>query len=469
MQTIKVTKGLSVAPKHITGSGSSFTRKNASYSAASMEILITTTNSVACFGKDYCHIKPNLHVRLHESVVKGQKLFTDKKNPASVTLSPVAGTITSIKLGKRRVLKELLISIDNQSSANSDQNLLNINSDFEMPISISKNLNSSDPMIIKQGLIDCGLFSAFRTRPFSLIPDSREKPQHIFVTAIDTNPYATNPRNFLTSKLTAFRRGLELITQLSSGYVYVSQSPGEPLSGGISPQIRDVAFIGPHPTGNAGTHINHLFPLDRNKNVWVIDSQEVVAIGKAAQSGLITHQRVFSLFDALSQNQYLVEAPIGSHIENLINNLVNTHNMEGLSKSNNHSGYYWAGNPYSGKFAKYLRRFDRQIIIPRLKKLKKTTIPDKIFLRKLKNLIFAPSTNLIAEPWLDTVSPLSQSITPMLRALSCGDVERAEAFGCLRFDNDDIQFLSYLLNKYTDYGSLLDSCHQQIQDDLKLG
>ncbi|MGJ8868734.1 NADH:ubiquinone reductase (Na(+)-transporting) subunit A, partial [Salmonella enterica subsp. enterica serovar Kentucky] len=46
---------------------------------------------------------------------------------------------------------------------------------------------------VEQRLLDSGLWTALRTRPFSRIPVPGSRPAAIFVTAIDTNPLAADP------------------------------------------------------------------------------------------------------------------------------------------------------------------------------------------------------------------------------------------------------------------------------------
>jgi len=64
------------------------------------------------------------------------------------------------------------------------------------------------------------------------------------------------------------------------------------------------------------------------------------------------------------------------------------------------------------------------------------------------------------------VTPLTNETVPLLRALICGDMETAEACGCLRFSAEDIQPLSVLCGGQFDFRELLQSCHRKIEDEL---
>ena len=55
-----------------------------------------TTKSVGVLGNDFHGMKPTMLVKEEESVVKGQPLFEDKKNPGVIFTAPVSGVISSI-------------------------------------------------------------------------------------------------------------------------------------------------------------------------------------------------------------------------------------------------------------------------------------------------------------------------------------------------------------------------------------
>jgi Na+-transporting NADH:ubiquinone oxidoreductase subunit A len=55
----------------------------------------------------------------------------------------------------------------------------------------------------------------------------------------------------------------------------------------------------------------------------------------------------------------------------------------------------------------------------------------------------------------DRVMPLDLLATPLLRALLVGDVETAEALGCLELEEEDLALCTLLCPSRIEYGSLL--------------
>jgi Na+-transporting NADH:ubiquinone oxidoreductase subunit A len=79
-------------------------------------------------------IKPRLKAAWGDKVKIGTPLFEDKRNPDIVFLSPGSGRIEAINFGKRRVIKEIVISLDKdekeeQFKAISTNGIENLNRD----------------------------------------------------------------------------------------------------------------------------------------------------------------------------------------------------------------------------------------------------------------------------------------------------------------------------------------------------
>lgn len=91
-----------------------------------------------------------------------------------VFTAPASGTITAINRGEKRVLQSVVIDVQGNESVtfakyNADQ------------------LNTLSSEQVKQNLIDSGLWTALRTRPFSKVPAVDAEPSSLFINAMDTN------------------------------------------------------------------------------------------------------------------------------------------------------------------------------------------------------------------------------------------------------------------------------------------
>ena len=170
--------------------------------------------------------------------------------------APASGTVAAINRGERRVFQSLVINVEGDES--------------ETFASYSgSELKSLERSKVVDNLVESGLWTAFRTRPFSKVPEVASVPSSIFVTAMDTNPLAASPEVVLADQAEAFADGLTVLTRLTEGKVFVCKAAGAKI-----PTTSDVTveeFAGVHPAGLAGTHIHFLDPVNDKKTVWSIN------------------------------------------------------------------------------------------------------------------------------------------------------------------------------------------------------
>jgi len=132
--------------------------------------------SAAIFGREFPGVKFELLVEQGSSVKAGEALLRDRHRPAVVFTSPISGTLGSINRGSRRALVSLTVIGDGADNAVA----------FHVPDMPSR-------VQIRRLVLDSGLWTALRTRPFGHIPDPAGEPKALFVTAVDTEPLAPDP------------------------------------------------------------------------------------------------------------------------------------------------------------------------------------------------------------------------------------------------------------------------------------
>lgn len=239
-------------------------------------------NRVALIGDDYIGMKPTMLVNSGDRVQLGQPLFEDKKNPGVIFTAPASGTVTEVNRGAKRKFESVEIDVEGDDRV-----------EFE-------EARGADPLSLgREGvttqLLQSGLWTSLRTRPFGKVPAPGTTPSSIFVQAIDTNPLAADPAIAMAQGKEQFVLGLQSLTQLTDGKVFVctgkeAEIPGDGIEG-----VQVEAFSGPHPAGLVGTHIHMLDPVGPTKTVWYIGYQDVCAIGSLLQSGTLDVRRVISL------------------------------------------------------------------------------------------------------------------------------------------------------------------------------
>ena len=131
---------------------------------------------LAVMGDDYKGMRPQMLVEVGSRVEVGQKLFEDKKRPGVFITAPGAGEIININRGEKRKFESLLIKLASE----------------EKSVAFKTGLSQSAEEI-RKGLVDSGLWTALRTRPYDKTPYIGTSPASIFVKAMDTNPLSFDP------------------------------------------------------------------------------------------------------------------------------------------------------------------------------------------------------------------------------------------------------------------------------------
>lgn len=423
----------------------------------------TAVKRVALLGEEYIGMRPSMAVREGDRVQKGQLLFEDKKNPGVRFTAPASGTVSAIHRGERRVLQSVVIDVDGEESVHFPR--------YELAELAGLTRES-----VQQQLLESGLWTAFRTRPFSKIPAPGSVPAAIFVTAIDTNPLAADPQPIILAQREAFDAGLTLLTRLTDGKVHVCQAGGGKLGGHPVGQVTFNQFAGPHPAGLAGTHIHFLEPVSLKKQVWHLNYQDVIAVGKVFLEGELYNERIVALGGPQVKEPRLLKTCLGASLDELLED-------ELLDDENRIiSGSVLSGTHARGPHA-FLGRFHLQISVVkegREKELFGWVMPGKdkfsitrttvghFLKRKLFN--FSTDTNggeraMVPIGNYERVMPLDILPTILLRDLLAGDTDSAQALGCLELDEEDLALCTYVCPGKYEYGPALRSVLTQIEQE----
>ena len=111
-------------------------------------------SSVALLGGDYVGLEPRMLIQEGDRVKAGQPLFIHKRDPDVLYTAPGSGIVKAINRGARRVLKSVVIELQN------DQTSAVVREPEPDPHAVS-------PETLRDALLKSGLWTAFRTRPFS--------------------------------------------------------------------------------------------------------------------------------------------------------------------------------------------------------------------------------------------------------------------------------------------------------------
>ena len=422
-----------------------------------------TVSEVALVGPDYVGMRPTMAVQVGDRVKKGQILFEDKKTPGVLHASPAAGIVKAINRGEKRAFLSIVIAMDQADDAEDQETFASY-----LP-ELLEQLPLED---LKSNLIKSGLWTAFRTRPFSRVPAIDSLPHSLFVTAIDTHPLAAWPEPIIRERAEDFQSGLRVLSQIAGKQLFLCRAPQEePLPGEDLPYVETVVFDGPHPAGLPGTHIHKLDPVGMHKTAWHIGYQDVIAIGHLFSTGRLDTTHVISLGGPSVKNPRLIRTRIGANLTELLKDEL----QEGKRENDRHrvvSGSVLGGRE-AGDHLEYLGRFHNQItvlpelvrreffgwIMPGMNKFSLTRSlisaflpPRRLPLNTAQN---GGERSIFPVDAFDRVTPIDIMPVFLFRALAIQDIEGSEELGCLELDEEDLALCTFACPGKNDYGVML--------------
>lgn len=421
---------------------------------------VRAAGSVGIIGDDYIELKPRIAVSEGDTVVVGSPIMTDKRTPDVQIVSPVAGRVRAINRGARRKL--ISIVIDVEDSAGEPVNFENVG-DASTREGITKRLCAS------------GLWTSFRTRPYSKIPEPNTAPAAIYVTALDTEPLATDPRLAISEEPEAFAKGLQAVSMLTDGKTYLCHAPGDALPGRDLPNVEAVSFEGPHPAGLAGTHIHFLKPPQADEFVWTIGYQDIIAIGRLMLTGIYDPRCIIALSGPACKDPRLIRTIAGASLSDLCADDLPDYPVRMIS------GSVLSGRAGEGETA-YLGRYARQItLIEEDKKqipmgwirpmVSKFAI-QPVLGSALSKRKFPLTSNLnggrramVPLGTFEELMPQDYLPTQLLRALLVMDTDQAQLLGALELDEEDLALVGFACPAKYEYGMALRDCLTKIEKE----
>ena len=414
-------------------------------------VQAVTVGTVGVLGADYIGLKPRLAVEEGDVVARGAPIMAHKDNPEAQITSPVSGRIKAINRGARRKLISVEIEVDEGAAE---------------PVDFSGIGNVGTGDGVAERLCASGLWTSFRTRPYSHVPLASDRPAAIYVTAMDTEPLSPDPAPIIAAEAEAFCRGLEAISSLTEGATYLCQAAGSGVPGSDVKGITPVAFSGPHPAGLAGTHMHFLEPPTSERFVWTIGYADVITIGWLLLTGKLDTTRTIAIAGPLASPPRLVKCVAGASMTELCAG----DNPDGLPMRVI-SGSVLSGRAGEGVDA-YLGRYARQITLmeedheqipmgwirPMSSKYAFQPVLGSAFTRKLYDL----TTNLnggrramVPIGTFEELMPQDYMPTQLLRSLLVMDTDQAQALGALELDEEDLGLCGFACPAKYEYGMAL--------------
>lgn len=428
---------------------------------------------VALVADDFPVLKARMAVKEGDSVKRGQLLFEDRNNAGVLHTSPGAGRIVAINRGERRILQSIVIELS-EGELSGEPGFDEFESFEAYRGADPSGLPAED---VEALLVESGMWTALRARPFGKAPELGSRPAAIFVTAADSDPLAADPDVVLADQKDEFDRGLQALCRLTEGPTYLCVGEGSRIPEGLSAPVSVESFSGPHPSGTAGVHIHTLAPVSRTRTVWQVGYQDVASIGRLFETGRLDVQRIVALGGPPVTKPRLLATRVGASVGEIAE-------REGLS-----GDLRWiSGSLFSGKACveapfQYLGRFDNQISVvaeggtreffgmmsPGFNKF--SILP--AFASAItggKSAEFTTSTHgghraMVPIGMYEKVFPFDMEPTFLLRSIGVGDVEQAEELGVLELLEEDVALCTFVCPAKENYGELLRNNLEIIQKE----
>lgn len=413
---------------------------------------------VAVLGADYLGLKPRLAVAEGDTVGAGAPLFAHKDTPEVQVVAPVSGRVVEINRGAQRKLISVVIEADESAAA---------------PLDFS-DVGGTDRAGLTEKLCAAGLWTSFRTRPYSKVPAPGTVPAALFVTAMESDPLAPDAAVIIADARAAFARGLAALTVLTDGPTYLCQRPGADIP--TAPEVTPAAFAGPHPAGLAGTHIHFLHALRADAPVWTIGYSDVIAIGRLLETGQVSAERVIALAGPLVTRPRLVRTVAGAEMSALTAGEIDAETPARLISGSILSGRAGTGTDgYLGRYARQLTVMEedhKQTPLGWIRPMASRYAVQPVLGSAFSKRLFSLTTNLnggrramVPLGTFEELMPQDFLPTQLVRALLVMDTDSAQALGALELDEEDLGLIGFACPAKYEYGLALRECLTKIEKE----
>jgi len=202
---------------------------------------------------------------------------------------------------------------------------------------------------LKSHLLAAGCWPFIKQRPYDVIANPANTPKAIFVSAYASAPLAAEYDYVLAGKEKELQVALTALSKLTSGSVHVSvgKNSNSPFAGLDNINLHKVS--GPHPSGNVGTQIAKIDPVNKGETVWTINPQDLVIIGELLLTGKFNSERIVALVGSSVSAPKYYKTKIGASISSIVegklkgdnNRLISGNVLTGRTKSlKDNLGYY---------------------------------------------------------------------------------------------------------------------------------
>ena len=259
---------------------------------------------------DFHALTPKLAVKVGDKVKAGTTLFFDKYNDKVNFSAPVSGEVIDIVRGAKRKILEVVLKADAVI-------------EYEHFISDSAKSISREQII--DTMLKSGIWPFVRQKPYDIVANPTDTPKAIFISAFNSAPLTIDNDFALYGMDELFQKGLDYITQLSSGKTHLNidgnTNPSKVFTGAKGVVINKIS--GAHPAGNVGVQVHHIDPINKGEVVWYLQPQDVIAIARLFTEGKYDVSRIVALAGSQVKKPKYYRTIAGATVANLLFDNIN--------------------------------------------------------------------------------------------------------------------------------------------------
>ena len=259
---------------------------------------------------DFHGLTPKLAVKVGDKVKAGTTLFFDKYNDKVNFSAPVSGEVIDIVRGAKRKILEVVLKADEV---------------IEYEHFISDTAKSISREQIIDTMLKAGIWPFVRQKPYDIVANPTDMPKAIFISAFNSAPLTIDNDFALYGMDELFQKGLDYITQLSSGKTHLNID-GNTNSSTVFTGAKGVVInkiSGAHPAGNVGIQVHHIDPINKGEVVWYLQPQDVIAIARLFTEGKYDVSRIVALAGSQVKKPKYYRTIAGATVANLLFDNIN--------------------------------------------------------------------------------------------------------------------------------------------------
>ena len=394
---------------------------------------------------DFKGLIPKLLLKEGAEVKAGTGLFFSKDHPDVKVVSPVSGEIAEIVRGAKRKILGVKILADKETK-------------YEDFGPLAANASNDD---VKAKMVEMGLISLIKRRPFGTVARTSDAPKAIFVSGVDTAPLAADYDFIVHEQGAALQAGFDALSKMTSGKVHYTTHT----SLTTSKELKDISGVekhtisGPHPAGNVGVQINHIDPVNKGEVVWTVSIQDVLVIGKSLLTGRFDASRIVAVAGPAASTPKYFRTVIGASMKSLVGDTGSNRVISG----NVLTGEKVGADGYLGYFHK-----EATVIAegdsPKFfvtegwagPGLSKHSVSKSYFSWMMPGKKYKLDTNnngeeraLVVTGQYENVFPMDVLPQHLLKAIIINDIELMENLGIYEVDEEDFALCEYVCTSKT--------------------